>query len=296
MTWWLPVMPFRTSAVLVARPTAIVPVSVERNFARFLLYGQPSSGKSVLVGTSPKCLILANDSEEPLSAARFGSTADMWVIEKYEDLEAAYTYIRHEGVNEYDWVWIDNATLFQEQGMDDIMADLFVKKPSSTQSPWVPDRPQYLLNQNKLGLLIRQFKALPIHFGMTAHEMVVEWADGSDNLMPLLQGQAGQYSQKICGYMNIIGYQTARTLKGGAFETKVRFQRTSRIYAKDRYSALGVVRVNPTIPELTEDILKVLPTFGQRVKPRSASKKASTPATKTVAAKRAATTTRKRAT
>jgi hypothetical protein len=279
----------------VARPKAIVPVSMERNFARFCLYGQPSSGKSVLVGTSPKCLILANDSEEPLSAARFGSTADMWVIETYDDLDKAYEYVRHEGVNDYDWVWIDNATLFQEQGMDDIMADLFVQKPNSTQSRWVPDRPQYLLNQNKLGRMIRQFKALPIHFGITAHEMVVEWADGSDNLMPMLHGQAGQYSQKICGYMNIIGYQTGRTLKGGKFETKVRFQRTSRIYAKDRYSALGVVRVNPTMPELMEDIVKVLPTFGQRVKPRPAGKKTARLATKTVAAKRAATTTRKKA-
>lgn len=261
---------------LMARPKSIVPVSTERNFIRIMLYAQPSSGKSVFVGTSPKCLILANDSEEPLSAARFGSDADMWVVEDYSDLTAAVEYVRHEGVNEYDWVWLDNGTLFQEQGMDDIMADLFVQKPDSKQSPWVPDRPQYLLNQNRLGRLIRQFKALPIHFGLTAHEMVVEWADGSDNLMPMLHGQAGQYSQKICGYMNIIGYQTARTLKGGTFESKVRFQRTSRIYAKDRYSALGVVRTNPTIPEITTAIQKVLPTFGQRVKPRAVAKKATT--------------------
>lgn len=267
-----------------ARPRAIVPVSTERNFARFMLYGPPGTGKSVLAGTSPKALILASDSEETLSAARFGSDADMWVVPDYGALEEAVEYIRHEGVNDYEWVWLDNGTLFQEQGMDDTMAELLMAHPE--RNPWIPDKQQYLVNQNRLGSIIRQLKAMPVHFGMTAHEMRVTWADGSENLMPLFQGGQGTYSQKICGYMNIVGYMSARTMKGGKFENKVRVRKGSSIYAKDRYHALGREVINPNIAEMMEEIRKVLPTFGQRVKPR--------PARKATATKKA-TTNRKRA-
>lgn len=278
-----------------ARPRAIVPVSVERNFIRMMLYGQPSTGKSVVAGTSPKCLILASDGEEPLSAARFGSQADMWVVPDYSELEDAVEYVRHDGINDYEWVWLDNATLFQEQGLDDTMEDLFAAKPNTTQSRWVPDRPQYLINQNRMSRIIRMLKGLPIHFGMTAHEMTIAWADGSENKMPMLLGKQGEYSQKICGYTNIIGHVTARTLKGGVFEQKIRFQRTTTIYAKDRYHALGSSMVNPNIPDMLEKIREVLPTVGQRVKPRPAKKAVkATPvkkaATKTVAKKATATT------
>lgn len=272
-----------------ARPRAIVPVSTERNFIRMMVYGPPGTGKSVLAGTSPKALILASDGEETLSAARNGSDADMWVVPDYGELEEAVEWVRHEGVNEYEWVWLDNGTLFQEQGMDDTMADLLTQHPERNR--WVPDKQQYLINQNRLGGIIRQLKGLPIHFGITAHEMRVTWADGTENLMPLLQGKQGEYSQKICGYMNMVGYMTARNLKGGKFETKLRVRKSSTIYAKDRYAVFGREVLNPNIAEMMEEIQKVLPTLGTRVAPKRVTKST---ATKKAAAKKV-TTTRRRA-
>lgn len=262
-----------------ARPKAIVPISKEKNFIRFMLYGKPDSGKSVLAGTSPKCLVLASDNEEPLSAARFGSGADMWLCPDYDEVEEAYEWIRHEGVNEYEWVWIDNGTLLQDQNMDDIMEELVARKKAAggkTQNRWVPDKPQYLINQNRLAGIVRKFKALPIHFGITAHEMVIEWADGTEQLMPQFQGGKGQFSERLCGYMNIIGHMTSRTLKDGTWEGRIRVRHRPQtdtqmgIMAKDRYAALGRQVVNPTVPDIMESIRKVVPTLGQRVQPRKA--------------------------
>lgn len=224
-----------------ARPKSITPVSVERNFIRMALYGKPDAGKSVLAGTSPKALILASDGEEPLSAARHGSNADMWVVEDWDELDKAVDYVRHEGVNEYEWVWIDNGTLLQDQSMDPILAEAHAK--NNRQSRWVPDKPHYLINQNRLAGAIRDLKKMPIHFGITAHEMVIEWMDGTEVLMPQFQGGKGQYSERLCGYMNIIGHMTSRTLKGGVWEGKLRVRHRPgtddhmAIMAKDRYAA-----------------------------------------------------------
>ena len=96
-----------------AKPEAIRPVSIEKRFVNMIVYGDPGVGKSVFVGTSPRCLILANDDDETSSPAVHGSQADTWVVRDYTDLSEAYDYVRQEGHREYDWVWIDNATLFQ---------------------------------------------------------------------------------------------------------------------------------------------------------------------------------------
>lgn len=263
-----------------ARPKAIVPVSQERNFIRMMLYGQPDAGKSVLAGTSPRALILASDNEEPLSAARFGSNADMWLCTDYDEVDEAYEWVRHEGVDQYEWVWIDNSTLLQDQNMDSIMTELFIRKQGRTgdQSRYVPDRPQYLVNQNHFSDIVRKFKSLPIHFGVTAHEMVVEWHDGTEVVMPQLQGGKGEFSTRICGYMNIIGHMTSRTLKNGEWEGRLRVRHRpatdvqTGIMAKDRYAALGRQVINPNIPDMMEEIRKVLPTLGTRLKPTAAKK------------------------
>lgn len=241
-----------------SRPEAIKPVSAEGKFIRFLLYGEPGCGKSVLAGTSPKALILCNDPDEVSSPALHGSTADRWHVPDYLELTEAIEYLRHGGTNDYDWVWFDNATLFQEQGMDQIMVDLVAAK--SHRNQFIPDKPEYLENQNRLGTAIRVLKGLPINLGITAHVMRTEDEDGKVVYQPLFQGGQGAFSQKICGYMGVVAYMSARTVKDEKTK-KVSVERTlltekrSKYYAKDRYSSSPTGRfVNPTIPEIVSAI------------------------------------------
>lgn len=233
-----------------SKPKGIIPISKLQGKMNIILYGEPGTGKSVIVGTSPKCLILANDCDEPISPAVQGSEAEVWVMQDYNDLSEAYEYLRHNPTD-YDWVWLDNCTLFQEQGMDQIMEDLVAAKPHRNR--YIPDMHEYLLNQNRLGVWIRDMKGLPFNFGLTMHTMRIEDQEtGEMTYLPLLQGKQGEYSQKICGYMNVVGYVTRRKGKDDKYHTIVETNKNKKFYAKDRFDALGGRLVDPTIPKMEE--------------------------------------------
>lgn len=234
-----------------SRPTAIVPISDDGNHFNWMIYGKPGVGKTILASTSPNCLMLLNDDDECTSAAIQGSVADKWVVKDYGDLTEAYEYLRHGGTKDYEWVWLDNATLFQEQGMDQIMLDLVTEKPHRSQ--FVPDVQEYLHNQNRLATLIRSLRSLPVNFGVTAHVMRTEDDDGKVEYQPLFQGKQGEYSQKICGYMGMVGYLSVRRTKEGTERSLVTDKR-GKFYAKDRYSAFGGKLIEPTIPEMVSSI------------------------------------------
>lgn len=229
-----------------ARPRAIVPVA-ENTFVRWMNYGEPGSGKSKLAGTSPKALILANNKDETVSMR--GSTAQMWHIQDLADATEAYEYLRHEGHKEFDWLWVDNGTLFQEQNMDTIMADLVAAKPH--RDKYVPDKAEYMKNQNQVGKLIRDIIHLPMNVGITAHVMNYDDEDTEDpaTKMPLFQGGQGAFSQKICGYMNLVTYMGVRRAKG-ATERYLITEKSAQIYAKDRYMVLPRRIVNPSVPAI----------------------------------------------
>lgn len=234
------------------RPAAIMPVSAEGTYIRMLIHGEPGVGKSVLAGRSPNALMLVNDPDETSSMAMHGSTADRWHVQDYGDLTEAYDFLLHGGTNDYDWVWIDNATLVQEQGLDQIMADLVAAKPHRNQ--FIPDKAEYGENQNRLGTLIRQFKGLPINFGIVAHTERQEDDDGKILYLPMFQGGQGKLSHKICGYMGCVFYMST-ALKNGERQRVLLTDRRSKYLCKDRYSTYESGRViNPDMPTMLKQI------------------------------------------
>ena len=217
-------------------------------FINMAVFGYPGVGKSLFAGTSPKALILANKANETVSMKKAGSKAEMWVCTDITDLTEAYEYVRHEGVRKYDWIWLDNATLFQDQNMDMIMEDLLARKPHRDR--YIPDQAEYLRNQNMVSLLIRNLTALPINFGWTAHVMKVLDNEENPVLLPMIQGGRGDLSQKLCGYMNVVMYLDKGEKNP---ENRIgRFQPHEMIYAKDRFGVLGRSMLNPTVPKITK--------------------------------------------
>lgn len=264
-----------------SRPRAIRPVSSrEENFLRLMIYGEPGTGKSVLAGTSgPKTLILCNNSDETSSAAIAGSEALQWTVQDYTDLLEAFEWLRHEGVpsGEIDFIWLDNATLFQEQGMDQIMEETVARSPH--RSIYKPDKPEYGENQNRLSRIIRDFKGLPVHLGLTAHVMRMD-DEGKTIHMPDFQGGQGKFSQKLCGYMGVVGYLYV-TVKDGKKIRRLRLDKTATFYAKDRYaSTLKGVMDNPTIPLLMKGIEAKFPSLGAKPRPVKRTAKKSTTRTR----------------
>jgi len=248
-----------------ARPQAIMPVSkaADDNLIRIMLYGEPGVGKSVFAGTSPKCLFLVNNAGEVTSPASMGSNADMWLCEGYDDVDEAFEYMRHEGHKTYDWLWFDNLTLFQEQCMDKIMADLVAAKPNRSQ--WVPDQHEYLVNQNRIGTMIRSLIKLPVNIGFTAHVMRQQDDDGKVLYLPMLQGGQGALSQKVCGYMNLVAFMKA-VRKDGATTRSLTLSKNSRYIAKSRFKGVPTTMESPTVPKLQMAVTGSVPRSGTPAK------------------------------
>lgn len=238
------------------RPRAIVPVTtVEDDFIRIMVYGDPGVGKTVFAATSPKCLILSCDPAGTTSAAVRNSPAQRWNIMDWNDMTEAYEYLRHEGHKEFEWVWIDSLTLFQERGLDNIMQDLVAERPH--RKVYLPDKGEYGQNMNRVLILMRNMVALPINLGVTAHVLRTEDDDGKVTYMPAIQGK--NMPDKICAYMGIVGFMYARRAEGRT-EIGIRTRKDSKHYAKDRFDAFPSGRLlNPTVPDLQKAVEAKLP-------------------------------------
>jgi hypothetical protein len=238
------------------RPRAIVPVTtVEDDYIRMMVYGDSGVGKTVFASTSPRCLILNCDPAGTTSAAVRGSEAQRWNILDWNDMTEAYEYLRHEGHKEFDWVWVDSLTLFQERGLDNIMQDLVADKPH--RKVYLPDKGEYGQNMNRVLILMRNMVALPMNLGVTAHVLRTEDEDGKVTFMPAIQGK--NMPDKICAYMGIVGYMYARRTKEQT-EIGLRTRKDAKHYAKDRFDAFPSGRLlSPTVPLLTAAVEKKLP-------------------------------------
>lgn len=237
----------------------IKPIQDEEQYARILIHGESGIGKTTLAATSPKCLMLFNDVDQGRAAAHAGTKADRWVVQDYQDLTEAIEFLKHEK-HDYEWVWLDNASIFQDQGMQMIMADVVMAKPH--RSLWVPDKAEYMLSQQRLYYALTELKELPMNLGLCAHSMDMETTDdeGSDiiKVMPLFQGGRGAFSEKICGMFSVVGYYRLAKVKvpGTTDMTEVRqllTNKVGRIYAKDRYGLIGNMQ-QPTMPKIIAKI------------------------------------------
>lgn len=228
---------------------------------RMFVYSEPGVGKTVLAGSSAevgRTLILNADGPDgPESIRARGFDPDVYDVTSYRELEEVFQDLRHGAHKEYDWVWLDSVTLFQEIGMDEIMAAAV--KAKSHRDPDIPDKREYLINQTKISKWVRHMRGVPVNFGMTAHVMSIEDEDGEVRYMPAVQGGRGNLSSKFCGYVGIVGHLYIKRVKVNRKEgdgSKVVQRRVlqtqpgNKFYAKDRFDALGDEVVNPTMSEI----------------------------------------------
>lgn len=233
-----------------AKPNAIQSMANLKAGINMLIYGDNGSGKTPMIGSGPKTLILNSDPPESvLSAKVAGSDADVWNISDWSDAEEAHEYLRHERDHGYEWVWLDSITGLQFVGLDGIMEDLVAAKPHRDR--YVPDKHEYLQNMNRLSTWTRDMSSLPINFGMTSHPFRWTDSEGDEMTWPWVQGK--DMPQKICGWMNIIGYVKIGKAKVKGVEGTHQLLYVRELpgyYARDRFSALPSPMVDPTIPRI----------------------------------------------
>jgi hypothetical protein len=219
-----------------------------------MLFGNPGAGKTRFIGTAPdpaRTLILRPPTDHTDSIRDTG--VKEWVIRDWSKMYEALEYLRETGGRDWDWVWLDSISLFQDTGLDDIWAGVIEKKPARKE--YGLDRAEYGVNMFRLGQWVRHIVGMEaFHFGITAHptEVVDPFDDGGvDMLMPYIQGK--NMSPKICGYMNIVAYMDVRRNKKTNKLVRTIYTEGDKAYGKDQFGVLPDGKMNyPTIPKLLD--------------------------------------------
>lgn len=220
-----------------------------------IIYSYPGEGKSPLWGTGGDRVLFLDSDNGTESAEMLGSRSWVIPVHDYDDLDEAYKYVKNEMPRELPqvkWVVWDSLTLFQERALiDDLMVEA-IAQSTKDREEFVPDRREYLINQNRIGRYIRNFADLPINFGVSALLQVdTDASDGSTVYMPAVAGK--NMASKVCGYMNVIGFLAKANIEESGEKKIVQrllTQRTGKYFARDRFMALGHHVDRPTLPKI----------------------------------------------
>lgn len=227
----------------------------------FMLYAMWGVGKTVFVGSGgPRTLILRPPTDHTDSILTFypaGSRPKEWVIHDWDEMTEAHEYLRLHG-GEWEWVWLDSISLWQDTGLDDIWAATIAHNPARNVKHAGMDKGEYGRNMDRLSAWVRNTVGIDtFNFGITAFPTTKFEAPGSGDykLMPWVQGK--MMSEKVCGYMNLVGYMEKKKSKSSGREYRqINFNETEDYYAKDQYNTFANGRVvDPTLPSLTEAVL-----------------------------------------
>lgn len=223
-----------------------------------LVYGYSGIGKTPMWGTGGKELLLMDSDHGTESAVSSGSKCDIVSVPGFKELAEIYDYLRYskDAQRLYRWVVWDGISLFMDRVLiDEVVPDAHAQNPR--QSADVASMREYLVVQNRVSDFVRRFVSLPINFGMSALVMTAEDPEGNLIYVPMIPGKKGEFSSKICGYMNIVGYY-GMTPRG---TRRLLTEQTGHYYARDRFNAIktrtkdGQLRGwlnDPTVPKLEQ--------------------------------------------
>jgi hypothetical protein len=215
--------------------------------ANFMLYGAPSAGKTSIIAQGSRTLIIRPPTDHTDAAIRAGAKAHEWIVERWPDMDEVEEFARHNP-DEYDWIWLDSISLFQDHGLEDIMAAVEAAKPHRRNGPI--DQGEYNANFTRLTKWCRHMIGIPgFNFGVTAHPAEIADNLGNVKLRPWVQGK--NMSFKICGMMNIVGYLEVVHDKNENDRRVLRLRETDDYEAKDQFELASDYRmVDPTMKKI----------------------------------------------
>jgi AAA domain len=238
----------------VAKPPAIRSIESSKKIC-MCIYGPPGAGKTRLVGTGGEGTLIVRPPTDHTDSIRTTGVEE-WEVHDWSEMINVHEYLRHDGAKDFDWVWLDSISLFQDTGLDDIWAGVIAAKPHRAE--WALDRGEYNVNMWRLQQWVRHVVGIPgFHFGVTAHPAeLANPITGEMKLQPWVQGR--NMSQKVQGYMNIVAYLEVVIDKDGNERRVLRSRGTEQYEAKDQFDAFQDGKMaDPTIEKIEDAILAV---------------------------------------
>jgi hypothetical protein len=243
----------------VTKPKEIKPI-IESKHARICVYADPGVGKTRLVGTTPGRVLLIHpptDHQDAMLAAD-RRRVERWKADDWDDMNNILEYGRHEMGDDFDWCWVDSASLLQDHLLDDVWDTAVREKPSRAR--YDVDQGEYGINMARLSRWMRHMVGPDtFNFGFTAHcSQLLPSQDPAEDkkLMPWIQGK--NMSPKFCGYMNQVLFMEVTKIGGQEDRRVIRTHATERYYAKDQFDMDVKTHrvVDPTMPKIIELVEK----------------------------------------
>lgn len=218
----------------------------------FWIYSDTGAGKTALIRQLPGRVGILASENGTVVLKRIMKLVDgkddskrfkVWRINKWQDLEDAYIWIR-DHLDQFDWIVVDTATSVQHRAMRAAM-EAAVKRSPEKRDIDLPDKGEHQKMQNAMKRMINDFNELPINVLWLSQAMRRETPDGDDIVLPFIMGKDYEVSAWACAQMHVLAYLDKRPAKQGKKRVTERvlmfdsFDRDDVNYwAKDRYMIL----------------------------------------------------------
>lgn len=225
-----------------------------------LIYGDSGVGKTILCGSDDKVLFVAPEDQGTLSAKRQGSTADKWPVKKWDDIYEAYEYFYDMADSgeeiPYNWLCLDSLTELQSLAMAGILEDAVRENPD--RDPDIPALQDWQKYYNMVERLIKGFNSLPVNVVYTAISRPATMPDGTEKLIPNLQGKKDMYAKTVSSWMTAFGYMSHKRINVAGEGEKpvyedqrtITWKNTAYVTGKDRTMALEPKTVNKSLKDI----------------------------------------------
>ncbi|ABD58472.1 Sak4-like ssDNA annealing protein [Mycobacterium phage PLot] len=227
----------------------IIKVADDEDYVNLLVYGDSGVGKTVFCGSDDKVLFVApeDNSDGLLSAKLAGTTADKWPIRDWGDLVEAYNYLDELDEIPYNWIVVDSLTEMQIMAMRDILDRAVEENPS--RDPDIPQIQDWQKYYEMVKRMIKCFNALPVNVLYTALSRQTEDEEGTEYLLPDLQGKKDNYAKQVVSWMTSFGcMQIKRVRVKTDDDIAKKVKEVRRITWKDTGLVTGKDRTNALTP------------------------------------------------
>ena len=231
-------------------------------YTNVLVYGDPGAGKTYFCGTAADLEdtspVLILDVEGGVTTLRKRSNVDVVPIRSMGDIESVYNKLYKSIENNqiyYSTICIDSLTELADLDIRTIMKEAYNRNPSNIDID-VPSPREWGKTRNHIRVIVRAFRDLPCHVIYTASASSISEEGFPTKYFP---GFSGKLRLEVPGFVDIVGYLTARTERVTG-ETVVKREMqvlgTNRVVAKDRTNSLGEDGIihEPRFPEMWKTI------------------------------------------
>lgn len=223
-------------------------------FANILIYGGPGVGKTFLEGTAGSAKetgpIIIADIEGGTITCRGMKGVEVVQIRTMKQFDDLVENLANDTTGYYKAMGVDGVTEFQKLDMKTVMAEQKTKKPETTDI-YVPSPREWGKSGDRIRDALRKVRDLEMHVIVTALE--AQDTDEQTSITTYFPAIPGKLKNELAGFFDIVGRLESKNKPNTTEVTRfLQTIRTTKVVAKDRFSALPQPMENPTIPAIWE--------------------------------------------